>query len=78
MLKGCLAQHVKERAPIFEVLLSDLRPGEVSDSGLVLEICEVCTLHGETFYPVQDFFVGFMLTQRDIDKNMLQPIGMTS
>uniref|UniRef100_A0A8C0KC14 Cyclin E2 n=1 Tax=Canis lupus dingo TaxID=286419 RepID=A0A8C0KC14_CANLU len=42
------------------------------------KVCEVYTLHRETFYLAQDFFDRFMLTQKDINKNMLQLIGITS
>lgn len=45
---------------------------------LVLQVCEVYTLHRETFYLAQDFFDRFMLTQKDVNKNMLQLIGITS
>ncbi|KAK2496206.1 hypothetical protein MC885_018447 [Smutsia gigantea] len=43
-----------------------------------IRVCEVYTLHRETFYLAQDFFDRFMLTQKDINKNMLQLIGITS
>ena len=36
------------------------------------------SLDKETFYLAQDFFDRFMLTQKDINKNMLQLIGITS
>uniref|UniRef100_A0A8C3S9N8 Cyclin E2 n=1 Tax=Chelydra serpentina TaxID=8475 RepID=A0A8C3S9N8_CHESE len=41
-------------------------------------VCEVYLLHRETFYLAQDFFDRFMLTQKNINKNMLQLIGITS
>uniref|UniRef100_A0A8D0HIV3 Cyclin E2 n=1 Tax=Sphenodon punctatus TaxID=8508 RepID=A0A8D0HIV3_SPHPU len=44
----------------------------------LLEVCEVYMLHRETFYLAQDFFDRFMLTQKNINKNMLQLIGITS
>lgn len=44
----------------------------------ILQVCEVYTLHRETFYLAQDFFDRFMLTQKDVNKNMLQLIGITS
>uniref|UniRef100_W5L7Z9 Cyclin E2 n=1 Tax=Astyanax mexicanus TaxID=7994 RepID=W5L7Z9_ASTMX len=44
----------------------------------LLEVSEVYTLHRETFYLAQDFFDRFMLTQKDIGKNQLQLIGITS
>ncbi|XP_062987386.1 G1/S-specific cyclin-E2 [Elgaria multicarinata webbii] len=44
----------------------------------LLEVCEVYTLHRETFYLAQDFFDRFMLTQKDIGKTMLQLIGITT
>lgn len=63
----------------FEVLHSDLEPQMRSILlDWLLEVCEVYTLHRETFYLAQDFFDRFMLTQKDINKNMLQLIGITS
>ncbi|KAM9387385.1 G1/S-specific cyclin-E2 [Phaethornis superciliosus] len=44
----------------------------------LLEVCEVYALHRETFYLAQDFFDRFMLTQKNINKSMLQLIGITS
>ncbi|XP_060099466.1 G1/S-specific cyclin-E2 isoform X4 [Heteronotia binoei] len=44
----------------------------------LLEVCEVYTLHRETFYLAQDFFDRFMLTQKNINKTMLQLIGITT
>nr|XP_006237937.1 G1/S-specific cyclin-E2 isoform X3 [Rattus norvegicus] len=63
----------------FEVLHSDLEPQMRSILlDWLLEVCEVYTLHRETFYLAQDFFDRFMLTQKDVNKNMLQLIGITS
>ncbi|KAL1791334.1 G1/S-specific cyclin-E2 [Sigmodon hispidus] len=63
----------------FEVLHSDLEPQMRANLlDCLLEICEVYTLHRETFYLAQDFFDRFMLTQKDVNKNMLQLIGITS
>ncbi|KAM4864712.1 G1/S-specific cyclin-E2 isoform 3-T4 [Thomomys bottae] len=63
----------------FEVLHSDLEPQMRSILlDWLLEVCEVYTLHRETFYLAQDFFDRFMLTQKDINKNTLQLIGITS
>ncbi|KAM9201187.1 G1/S-specific cyclin-E2-like [Dugong dugon] len=63
----------------FEVLHSDLEPQMRSILlDWFLEVCEVYTLHGETFYLAQDFFDRFMLTQKDVNKNMLQLIGIIS
>ncbi|XP_068942709.1 G1/S-specific cyclin-E2 isoform X3 [Petaurus breviceps papuanus] len=63
----------------FEMLHSDLEPQMRSILlDWLLEVCEVYTLHRETFYLAQDFFDRFMLTQKDINKNMLQLIGITS
>uniref|UniRef100_H0XU36 Cyclin E2 n=1 Tax=Otolemur garnettii TaxID=30611 RepID=H0XU36_OTOGA len=63
----------------FEVLHSDLEPQMRSILlDWLLEVSEVYTLHRETFYLAQDFFDRFMLTQKDINKNMLQLIGITS
>lgn len=44
----------------------------------LLQVCEVYALHRETFYLAQDFFDRFMLTQKNINKSMLQLIGITS
>uniref|UniRef100_A0A670K6W1 Cyclin E2 n=1 Tax=Podarcis muralis TaxID=64176 RepID=A0A670K6W1_PODMU len=44
----------------------------------LLEVCEVYTLHRETFYLAQDFFDRFMLTQKNLNKTMLQLIGITT
>ncbi|XP_042319194.1 G1/S-specific cyclin-E2 isoform X1 [Sceloporus undulatus] len=44
----------------------------------LLEVCEVYMLHRETFYLAQDFFDRFMLTQKNINKTMLQLIGITT
>ncbi|CAO2581110.1 G1/S-specific cyclin-E2 [Lemmus lemmus] len=63
----------------FQVLHSDLEPQMRSILlDWLLEVCEVYTLHRETFYLAQDFFDRFMLTQKDVNKNMLQLIGITS
>ncbi|KAM5314681.1 G1/S-specific cyclin-E2 isoform 4-T7 [Glossophaga mutica] len=63
----------------FQVLHPDLEPQMRSILlDWLLEVCEVYTLHRETFYLAQDFFDRFMLTQKDINKNMLQLIGITS
>lgn len=45
---------------------------------VLLQVCEVYALHRETFYLAQDFFDRFMLTQKNINKSMLQLIGITS
>uniref|UniRef100_A0A286XN21 Cyclin-like domain-containing protein n=1 Tax=Cavia porcellus TaxID=10141 RepID=A0A286XN21_CAVPO len=63
----CLNMLKKENI-IYEIILLDW----------LLEVCEVHTLHRETFYLAHDFFDRFMLTQRNINKNMLQLIGITS
>lgn len=44
----------------------------------LLEVCEVYSLHRETFYLAQDFFDRFMLTQIGINKSKLQLIGITA
>ncbi|XP_042202739.1 G1/S-specific cyclin-E2 [Callorhinchus milii] len=44
----------------------------------LIEVCEVYTLHRETFYLAQDFFDRFMFTQENIHKSKLQLIGITS
>lgn len=43
-----------------------------------MQVSEVYTLHRETFYLAQDIFDRFMLTQKDIGKDQLQLIGITS
>ncbi|XP_067887668.1 G1/S-specific cyclin-E2 isoform X1 [Heterodontus francisci] len=44
----------------------------------LIEVCEVYTLHRETFYLAQDFFDRFMFTQENIHKSKLQLIGISS
>ncbi|KAM6958795.1 G1/S-specific cyclin-E2-like [Aplochiton taeniatus] len=44
----------------------------------LLEVSEVYTLHRQTFYLAQDYFDRFMKTQKDIDKDRLQLIGITA
>ncbi|MGH0159123.1 UNVERIFIED_CONTAM: hypothetical protein FKN15_071873 [Acipenser sinensis] len=65
--KSFLYQHSKLQPKMRTILLDWL-----------LEVCEVYTLHRETFYLAQDFFDRFMLTQENINKNRLQLIGITS
>ncbi|KAK1172586.1 G1/S-specific cyclin-E2-like [Acipenser oxyrinchus oxyrinchus] len=65
--KNFLCQHSKLQPKMRAILLDWL-----------LEVCEVYTLHRETFYLAQDFFDRFMLTQENINKNRLQLIGITS
>ncbi|XP_034057513.1 G1/S-specific cyclin-E2-like isoform X2 [Gymnodraco acuticeps] len=43
----------------------------------LIEVSEAYTLHRQTFYLAQDYFDRFMLTQDNIEKNMLQLIGIT-
>ncbi|KAM9340221.1 G1/S-specific cyclin-E2-like [Symphorus nematophorus] len=43
----------------------------------LIEVSEAYTLHRQTFYLAQDYFDRFMLTQNNIDKGMLQLIGIT-
>ncbi|XP_045914471.1 G1/S-specific cyclin-E2-like [Micropterus dolomieu] len=43
----------------------------------LIEVSEAYTLHRQTFYLAQDYFDRFMLTQNNIEKNMLQLIGIT-
>ncbi|XP_063155581.1 G1/S-specific cyclin-E2 [Candoia aspera] len=63
----------------FTLLHSNLQPHMRSVLlDWLLEVCEVYTLHRETFYLAQDFFDRFMLTQKDINKTMLQLIGITT
>ncbi|XP_069477483.1 G1/S-specific cyclin-E2 isoform X2 [Ambystoma mexicanum] len=65
--KNCLLLHPTLKPNMRAILLDWL-----------LEVCEVYTLHRDTFYLAQDFFDRFMLTQNDIHKNMLQLIGISS
>ncbi|KAM4687306.1 G1/S-specific cyclin-E2 [Discoglossus pictus] len=44
----------------------------------LIEVSEVYSLHRETFYLAQDFFDRFMLTQKCVNKSMLQLIGVTA
>ncbi|KAG9478781.1 hypothetical protein GDO78_012441 [Eleutherodactylus coqui] len=44
----------------------------------LLEVSEVYSLHRETFYLAQDYFDRFMLTQKSVNKSMLQLIGVTT
>ncbi|XP_044028754.1 G1/S-specific cyclin-E2 [Siniperca chuatsi] len=43
----------------------------------LIEVSESYTLHRQTFYLAQDYFDRFMLTQNNIEKSMLQLIGIT-
>ncbi|XP_034456834.1 G1/S-specific cyclin-E2-like [Hippoglossus hippoglossus] len=43
----------------------------------LIEVSGAYTLHRQTFYLAQDYFDRFMLTQNNIEKNMLQLIGIT-
>ncbi|XP_039977928.1 G1/S-specific cyclin-E2-like [Xiphias gladius] len=43
----------------------------------LIEVSEAYTLHRQTFYLAQDYFDRFMLTQSNIDKSMLQLVGIT-
>ncbi|KAM3597058.1 uncharacterized protein V6R79_025522 [Siganus canaliculatus] len=43
----------------------------------LIEVSEAYTLHRQTFYLAQDYFDRFMLTQSNIEKSMLQLIGIT-
>ncbi|XP_060915356.1 G1/S-specific cyclin-E2-like [Labrus mixtus] len=43
----------------------------------LIEVSEEYTLHRQTFYLAQDYFDRFMLTQNNIEKNVLQLIGIT-
>nr|XP_046273434.1 G1/S-specific cyclin-E2-like isoform X2 [Scatophagus argus]XP_046273435.1 G1/S-specific cyclin-E2-like isoform X2 [Scatophagus argus] len=43
----------------------------------LIEVSEAYTLHRQTFYLAQDYFDRFMLTQSNIEKGMLQLIGIT-
>ncbi|XP_041665181.1 G1/S-specific cyclin-E2-like isoform X2 [Cheilinus undulatus] len=43
----------------------------------LIEVSEEYTLHRQTFYLAQDYFDRFMLTQDNIEKNLLQLIGIT-
>ncbi|XP_029023312.1 G1/S-specific cyclin-E2-like isoform X2 [Betta splendens] len=43
----------------------------------LIEVSEAYTLHRQTFYLAQDYFDRFMLTQKNLDKSVLQLIGVT-
>uniref|UniRef100_UPI0037E99F37 G1/S-specific cyclin-E2-like n=1 Tax=Semicossyphus pulcher TaxID=241346 RepID=UPI0037E99F37 len=43
----------------------------------MIEVSEEYTLHRQTFYLAHDYFDRFMMTQNNIEKNMLQLIGIT-
>ncbi|XP_026156644.1 G1/S-specific cyclin-E2-like [Mastacembelus armatus] len=43
----------------------------------LIEVSEAYTLHRQTFYLAQDYFDRFMLAQSNIEKGMLQLIGIT-
>lgn len=44
---------------------------------LIHQVSEEYTLHRQTFYLAQDYFDRFMMTQSNIEKGMLQLIGIT-
>uniref|UniRef100_A0A3B4AE70 Cyclin-like domain-containing protein n=1 Tax=Periophthalmus magnuspinnatus TaxID=409849 RepID=A0A3B4AE70_9GOBI len=43
----------------------------------LMEVSEAYTLHRQTFYLAQDYFDRFMLTQKNIEKGLVQLIGVT-
>ncbi|XP_041810837.1 G1/S-specific cyclin-E2-like [Chelmon rostratus] len=43
----------------------------------LIEVSEAYALHRQTFYLAQDYFDRFMLTQSNIEKGMLQLVGIT-
>ncbi|XP_056273769.1 G1/S-specific cyclin-E2-like [Pseudoliparis swirei] len=43
----------------------------------LIEVSEAYTLHRQTFYLAQDYFDRFMLTQDNVEKGLLQLIGIT-
>ncbi|XP_071356527.1 G1/S-specific cyclin-E2-like isoform X2 [Trachinotus anak] len=43
----------------------------------LIEVSEAYTLHRQTFYLAQDYFDRFMLTQSNVEKGVLQLIGIT-
>ncbi|XP_035476009.2 G1/S-specific cyclin-E2 isoform X2 [Scophthalmus maximus] len=43
----------------------------------LIEVSDEYTLHRQTFYLAQDYFDRFMSTQNDVEKSMLQLIGIT-
>jgi len=45
--------------------------------GWRLQVSEAYTLHRQTFYLAQDYFDRFMLTQDNVEKGLLQLIGIT-
>lgn len=44
----------------------------------LIEVSDAYTLHRQTLYLAQNYFDRFMLTQNNIDKSLLQLIGITS
>lgn len=54
-----------------------MRSPRVIVSVSLSQVSEEYTLHRQTFYLAQDYFDRFMLTQSNIDKNILQLIGIT-
>ncbi|XP_070777424.1 G1/S-specific cyclin-E2-like [Enoplosus armatus] len=64
--KSLLQKHPKIQPRMRSILLDWL-----------IEVSEAYTLHWQTFYLAQDYFDRFMLTQNNIEKNMLQLIGIT-
>ncbi|MEE6463495.1 hypothetical protein FKM82_005936 [Ascaphus truei] len=67
--------HDKSYLPLHPRLKPDMRSILLD---WLIEVSEVYSLHRETFYLAQDFFDRFMSTQDDINKNMLQLIGVTA
>ncbi|KAM4538785.1 G1/S-specific cyclin-E2-like [Odontesthes bonariensis] len=43
----------------------------------LIEVSDAYSLHRQTFYLAQDYFDRFMLTQSNVEKNLLQLIGIT-
>lgn len=45
---------------------------------IFVQVSEVYSLHRQTAYLAQDYFDRFMLTQEDMNKDLLQLIGITA
>ncbi|XP_042362355.1 G1/S-specific cyclin-E2-like [Plectropomus leopardus] len=64
--KSFMQKHPKIQPKMRSILLDWL-----------IEVSEAYTLHRQTFYLAQDYFDRFMFTQNNIEKSMLQLIGIT-
>ncbi|XP_072226151.1 G1/S-specific cyclin-E2-like [Leuresthes tenuis] len=64
--KGFMQRHPSIQPKMRSILLDWL-----------IEVSEAYALHRQTFYLAQDYFDRFMLTQNNVEKNLLQLIGIT-